>query len=184
MCGRSPIARNRGTVWLRLTALTLVKLPNDMPSVSVSAIARDWHTSRPYVSRCVNHRDCPTTSLEAARAWRESCASSRAPTNPKQIARLLEEEDNNFKTRAPATKFPEHKTNDPPSPSIDSLHDTLDAAICAQEQAFCLVQEAIGEATDSKMAILLAVHNRALELRLKAESQYREALEHRGISRC
>jgi hypothetical protein len=97
---------------------------------------------------------------------------------------LLEEESNNSRADVPGRGLSGTQKHTLLLPSIDSLHDTLDAAICAQEQAFCLVQEAIGEATDSKMAILLAVHNRALELRLKAESQYREALEHRGISRC
>jgi hypothetical protein len=49
-----------------------------MPSISISAIARDWGTSRPYVSRCVNHRGCPTTSLQGAREWRECYANTRA----------------------------------------------------------------------------------------------------------
>ena len=44
---------------------------------SISAIARDWGTSRPYVSRCVNHRGCPKSSLQAAREWRECYASKR-----------------------------------------------------------------------------------------------------------
>ena len=47
--------------------------------VSISAIARDWHVSRPYVSRCVNHRGCPTSSLADAREWRECYASKRPP---------------------------------------------------------------------------------------------------------
>jgi hypothetical protein len=141
---------------------------------SISAIARDWGTSRPYVSKCVHQRDCPTTSLAAAREWRETCASSRAPTNPKQIARFLEEESNDSRTNVSGTE-----TQALPLPSIDSLHDALDAAICAQEQASCLLQEAIGAATDSKVAMLLAVHNKALELRLIAEAQYRNALKTR-----
>jgi hypothetical protein len=155
-----------------------------MPNPSISAIARDWGTSRPYVSRCVHHRDCPTTSLAAARSWRETCASSRAPTNPKQIARLLEEESNDSRTGVPGRELSGTQTDTLPLPSIDSLHDALDAAICAQEQAFSLVQEAIGEATDSKMAMLLAVHNRALELRLRIEAQYGEALEQQKGQRC
>jgi hypothetical protein len=57
------------------------------------------------------------------------------------------------------------------------LHDALEAAIAGQEQAFWLLQEGVGEASDSKMAMLLAVHNKALELRLRAEAQYREALK-------
>jgi hypothetical protein len=47
---------------------------------SISAIARDWRVSRPYVSRCVNHRGCPTGSLEEARHWRKCYASRRAST--------------------------------------------------------------------------------------------------------
>jgi hypothetical protein len=129
---------------------------------SISEIARDWGTSRPYVSRCVNHLGCPTTSLEAAREWREICASKRPPTNPKQIAKIFEDDDNDSEC---------------PPTSIDSLHDALEAAIAAQEQAAWLLQEATGEANGSKMAMLIAVHNKALELRLKAEAQYRDALK-------
>jgi hypothetical protein len=144
---------------------------------SISAIARDWGTSRPYVSKCVHRRGCPTTSLEAAREWRETCASSRAPTNPKQIAKLLGEDNNDSETSVRSRGCSKHKIDNPPSFSIDSLHDALEAAIAAQEQAYCLVLEGIGEATDSKMAMLLAVHNKALELRFKAEAQYRDAMK-------
>jgi len=136
--------------------------------VSISAIARSWGTSRPYASKCVNHRGCPRTSLEAAYEWREYCASSRPPTNPEQIAKLLGEDD---------SQASERSEGNPALPSLDSLHDALEAAIAAQEQASWLLQEATGEATDSKMAMLLTVHNKALELRLKAEAQYRDALK-------
>ena len=142
---------------------------------TISEIARDWGVSRPYVSRCVNQRACPTSSLEAAREWRAFCANSRPPTNPKQIAKLLGDDDSEGSVRSEG--FSEPRTDNPTSPSIDSLHNALQAAITAQEQASWLLQEAIGEATDSKMAMLLAVHNKALELRLKAACQYRDALK-------
>ena len=143
---------------------------------SISEIARDWGVSRPYVSRCVNRRGCPTSSLEAAREWREYCARSRPPTNPKQIAKLLGDDDS--EASAPSEGLSQPRTDNPPPPSIDSLHDALEAAIAAQDQAHWLLVEGIGEANDSKMAMLLAVHNKALELRLKAEAQYRDALDH------
>ena len=54
---------------------------------SISAIARDWNVSRPYVSRCVNHRGCPTSSLQEAREWRECYANTRAI-----ITRQIEQE--------------------------------------------------------------------------------------------
>jgi hypothetical protein len=138
--------------------------------VTISAIAKSWGTSRPYASRCVNHRGCPTTSLRAAREWRECCATTRPPTNFKQIAKLLGDDDSDTSMRYEGNA---------PLPPLDSLHDALEAAIAAQEQAHWLLQEATGEATDSKMAMLLPVHNKALELRLKAELQYRDALKSR-----
>jgi hypothetical protein len=147
--------------------------------VTISAIAKSWGTSRPYASRCVNHLGCPRTSLQAAREWREYCASKRPPTNPKQIAKLLGEDDE-FEPSTRHKEFSKRTTRNPPSPSLDSLHDALEAAIAAQEQASWLLQEATGEASDSKMAMLLAVHNKALELRLKAEAQYRDALQTGG----
>jgi hypothetical protein len=57
-----------------------------------------------------------------------------------------------------------HRTDNPPPPSIDSLHDALEAAIAAQEQAHWLLVEGIGETNGSKMAMLLAVHKCAEEL--------------------
>jgi hypothetical protein len=64
---------------------------------SITAIAEDWSVSRPYVSRCVNHRGCPTGSLQEAREWRECYASKRPSTNQKSIARQTEErQDNNL----------------------------------------------------------------------------------------
>ena len=50
---------------------------------TISAIARDWGTTRPYVSRCVNHRACPKSSLQEAREWRE-CYASRRPLIARQ----------------------------------------------------------------------------------------------------
>jgi len=144
---------------------------------SISAIARDWGTSRPYVSKCVHQRGCPTTSLRAAREWREYCASKRPPTNPKQIARLFEEDDADLKTSQLYTGACNDSRDNPPPPSLGSLHDALEAAIAAQEQAYCLLEGAIGDIKESKMAMLLAVHNKALELRLRAEAEYRNALK-------
>jgi hypothetical protein len=50
-----------------------------MPNIRISAIAKDWGTSRPYVSRCVNHRGCPTSSLQDAAEWR-ACYASKRPS--------------------------------------------------------------------------------------------------------
>ena len=154
-----------------------------MLNPSISAIARDWGTSRPYVSRCVHHRDCPTTSLAAARSWRHTCASSRAPTNSKQIARLLEKgEDDSIKAVARRKNFLQDKSHVTWLPSLDSLRDEVEATIDASETASRLLLEATVEGKESKIAMLLAVHSKAIEMRLKAEAHYRQELERRGIS--
>jgi hypothetical protein len=90
---------------------------------------------------------------------------------------LLEEGDADLKTPLRSDGSFDDRRDNPPPPSLDSLHDALEAAIAAQEQAYCLLEGAIGETKESKMGMLLAVHNKALELRLKAEAQYRDALE-------
>jgi hypothetical protein len=76
---------------------------------SISAIARDWRVSRPYVSRCVNHRHCPTSSLQEAREWRECYASTRV--NQKWITQGTDGQgDNNSqedRTIIPLTKAKE-----------------------------------------------------------------------------
>jgi hypothetical protein len=55
-------------------------------------IARDWRVAKSYVDKCVTKRDCPTTSLQEARRWREENTYRRAPTNQKSLARVLPEE--------------------------------------------------------------------------------------------
>jgi hypothetical protein len=59
-------------------------------STNISAITKDWLVSRPYVSRCVNHRGCPTSSLADAQEWRECYASKRA--NQKRLAQQTDEQ--------------------------------------------------------------------------------------------
>ena len=55
-------------------------------------IARDWGVAKSYVDKCVTKRDCPTTSLQEARKWREENTYRRAPTNQKSLARVFAEE--------------------------------------------------------------------------------------------
>jgi hypothetical protein len=55
-------------------------------------IARDWGVAKSYVDKCVTKRDCPTTSLQEARKWREENTYRRAPTNQKSLAHVLPEE--------------------------------------------------------------------------------------------
>jgi hypothetical protein len=56
-------------------------------------IARDWCVAKSYVDKCVTLRDCPTSSLEEARKWREENTNRRAPTDQKSIALQTEEKE-------------------------------------------------------------------------------------------
>lgn len=51
-------------------------------------IARDWGCAPSYVAKCVK-KGCPTDSLAAARKWRATDASRRAPTDQKSLARQV-----------------------------------------------------------------------------------------------
>jgi hypothetical protein len=90
---------------------------------------------------------------------------------------LEEEDDDSVKADARRKNFLQDKSHVTRLPSLDSLRDAVGAAIEASETASRLLLEATVEGKESKMAMLLAVHNKALELWLKAEAQYREALE-------
>jgi hypothetical protein len=143
-----------------------------------SEIARAWRTSRNYVHKCVHKRDCPTQSLEAANAWRDTYARQRPPTDVKQLQQLLDEDDDLPKGPVCRKKLLHNKFNEPRLPS-GSLEYALHCARLAEEMASTLLREAIGEQRDSKIVARLAIYNKSLEGRLKAEKWYREEVEHR-----
>jgi hypothetical protein len=60
-----------------------------------------------------------------------------------------------------------------------TLEYALHCARLAEEMASTLLREAIGEHRDSKIVARLAVYNKSLEGRLKAEEWYRSEVEHR-----
>jgi hypothetical protein len=96
---------------------------------------------------------------------------------------MLEEEDDDFiKAGARRKDLFEDKPPTARLPSIDLLWDTFYAAIEASETTSRLLHEATVEGKDSKIAVLLVVHSKAIKARLKAGTQYREELKRRGIS--
>lgn len=143
-----------------------------------SEIARAWRTSRNYVHKCVHKRDCPTHSLEAANAWRDTYARQRPPTDCKQLQQLLEDDDDLPKGPVCRKKLLHKKFNQPRLPS-GSLEYALSCARLAEEMASTLLREAIQERRDSKIVARLAIYNKSAEGRLKAEKWYREEVEHR-----
>src|ERR1041385_9266923 len=81
---------------------------------NISEIARDWGVDRSYVSKCVNKRGCPTDSLENARDWRQAHASKRAPTSPRQIARIIAQKKDGHAPEARERRRQYHAPHPPP----------------------------------------------------------------------
>jgi len=59
--------------------------------LTVSEYARARGISHQYISKLAQ-KGMPLTSFEAADSWRETHASSKLPTNPTRIARILDDE--------------------------------------------------------------------------------------------
>ena len=135
---------------------------------TVSEYARKRGVSHQYISKLVK-KGLPLDSYEAADRWIRVNASSKAPTNPKQIARVVGEDNNGSKTHLRGEELPEHQIGKRSTTSLDSLHDALEVAVFAQEETFCLLTKAIAESTDSKIAVLFAKHNKALKIWLEAD---------------
>ena len=153
-------------------------------------IARDWGgVAKSYVDRCVA-RGCPTESLEAAREWRKNNASRRAPTDPKSLARQIAEErdDDSSEARQRRKEFLENKPDGATLPSLPSLPpgDPLEFARArcqlSADKAWGLLEEAmLDPEKTSTLAMLVAIHNKAIEALVKTETMIREELERRNV---
>jgi hypothetical protein len=124
-------------------------------------------------------KGCSTDTFENSRAWRLANTTKRATTSPKQIAKLIAEE-NSPEVRTPGKRYSAKKA-DGRLVSGDSLNNALNNAIEASEEAFRLLKEAMVEEKDQKISARLAVFNKSSENRFKAESAYREELARRRI---
>jgi hypothetical protein len=149
-----------------------------MPTISEYARARG--VSHQYISKLAK-KGMPLTSFEAADLWREAHASSKASTSPIRIARVTDEGngcepvlDHNAQRRALKNKL---TYSDPPSES--ALEAALTNARQAANEAWRLLCEAMIEGKASRIQVLLNIHNKALEARLRVEVAYREELERR-----
>jgi hypothetical protein len=131
-------------------------------------IARDWNCSRAYINQLIK-RGLPLDSFENARLWRDAHARRRAPTDPKQLARLEERPTE-----------PQGSTHATVKPS-ESMEDTLRNACRAADEAWRLLNEAMLEGKVSKISVLLSIHNKAIEGRIRAETMIREEKERRNI---
>lgn len=147
--------------------------------LTAGKIAKNWGVAKSYVQRCIK-RGCPTDTFENSRAWRLANTTKRATTSPKQIAKLIAEE-NSPEVRTPGKRCSTKKADGYRLLSGDSLNNALNNAIEASEEAFRLLKEAMVEQRDQKISARLAVFNKSSENRFKAESAYREELGRRRI---
>ncbi len=145
-------------------------------------IARAWGVSRAYITKLVK-KGMPLNSFEASKFWRETQASKRATTSPVQIARQLQEEEDDDapEARVRRKRYLEGKPHRMHLPPENSLDDALSKVIEASDESFRLLKEAMIEGRDNKIGVRLAVFNKALEGRFRAEQAYREEKERRSI---
>jgi hypothetical protein len=152
-------------------------------------IASDWQVAKSYVDRCVQ-RGCPTDSLEAARKWREENARRRGPTDQKSLARHVAEEKNDDSPEARARRkaLVEDAPEGATLPSLPELPagDPLEWARKNSQHVACeawkLLEEAmLNPESKSSLAMLLAIHNKAIEALVKTETMIREELERRNV---
>jgi len=150
---------------------------------TVSEVAKLWRVSHQYVSKLVKRGLPLNSSFEDAGAWREAHASSKASTNPRQIAKQLAEEGSavSATARRRRKKYFEPRRKGADFPTDASLDDALFAAIQVSDEAWRLLQEAMIEGKSNKISPLLSIHTRAIEARFRAEQSYREELERRRI---
>src|ERR1041385_3750713 len=144
---------------------------------NISEIARDWGVDRSYVSKCVNKRGCPSDSLENARDWRQAHASKRAPTSPRQIARIIAQKKDVHSPEARERRRQYYAAHPPPD---DPLRASVDDAREAQQALRRLLAEAMIDQSDSVIAVRIANHTKALEALLEAEKRYREIMQSRS----
>ncbi len=156
---------------------------------SQADIARAWGKTPGYVSQCVK-RGMPLSSIEAATQWKAENASRRAATDKKSLALQVaeEKEDDSSEARGRRKDFFEDKPEGASLPSLPELPpgDPLEWARKnsqhAAVEAWKLLEAAmLNPESKSSLAMLCAVHNKAIEALVKTETMIREELERRGV---
>ena len=137
---------------------------------SIRQIAFEWGCGRSYVQRCVK-RGCPTESFEAARLWRQ--ANQQRPRNPATQAGPNPTSDSEAVTKqnvANWRQIPEDIGDDITLGSKEAVR-----------QSWRLLREALIEGKVQNVGAWIAIHTRAVEANVKAESMVREELERQRI---
>lgn len=137
--------------------------------LTAAEIARDWGTSRAYVSARIK-AGCPTTTLEAARTWREENSrygvGYRSKGKPKPG-------DGDAELPLSATKR-ERDADLPAATDLTALQSSVKAAIQMETVAY-------GNALAKNTEANVRAYNNARDGRFAAEKAYREEMERRKI---
>jgi hypothetical protein len=124
----------------------------------------------------------PLDCYESADLWREAHASSKRPTNPTRIARIINEEHRQDQlSDAPPQPVCKHLFNPAERASESALNTAVMNSRRAADEVWRLLHESMIEGRPSKIQVLVNIHNKAVEAHLKAESAYREELERQRI---
>ena len=110
----------------------------------------------------------PTDSVPRARKWKAENSSRRAPTN-----KVVVEKDSDSGRGAGRPKKPK-----PISSTGDSLKDALNNAITVADAAFERYQYAAANNL-STTGQRLSEHNKAIDVRIRVETAYRQEMERR-----
>jgi hypothetical protein len=143
--------------------------------LTLKEIAQDWGCTPQYVSLCVK-QGCPKEDFESARLWRNAHTTRASKKDPvKNVTPGLH-------SIPLEEQLARQYTDDPKIiAELAELFKTIVNSARAAEAAWQMLDEAFVEGKPSKISMLLNLHSKAVEARVKAERMVREELERRGI---
>jgi hypothetical protein len=200
-----PAAPDSPQLPAEMPAPTLPGLP--APSFTPTQIAADWGCSRAYASKKIKE-GCPVDTLEAAREWRVKKSrrgvgyrsKHRKAGLPESVGLPSEQVetvageavvgDGGAVVETVAGEPPVgdggdsslHKEeSEVPALDLDTIDESLKAAISVEKEAHRLVVIAQKAKDDEKCAIRISAYSKALDGRLSAEKKVQEIKERSGI---
>ena len=153
--------------------------PDSEKPLTAAAIAREWGTSRAYVSKCIA-KGCPTNSLEAAAAWRAAKAVYGVGYRSKSAKALAPLPAALASAVDAAAAAANSQSDAPPLKDLSTVDQSLRAAIEVEQEAYRLAMEAHKLQNDALLAVRIQSYNKARDGRLDAERLVTEYLEKLG----
>lgn len=127
--------------------------------LTISELARNVGFTRQYIQRCVK-KGCPLDDFESARLWLQAHR-----INPQKELKSQISEPDDFEK----------------DPELRDLFKSLNNTAVAAQNAWNLLDQAFTEGRPSKISVMLNLHSKAVEARVKTEKMVQDVLERRGI---